>query len=118
MKRIQSFKFAFRGLLSLVKTQPNARIHLLATVVVVTAGTLLRLSRTEWCWLVIAMMAVWIAEAFNTAIEQLADVVSPDFHPAIARAKDVAATGVLIAALGSLVVGLLIFGPHFLRLFS
>lgn len=112
MSRIRSFQFAFRGLFSLIKTQPNARIHLLATIAVILAGVLLHVSAGEWCWLVLAMTVVWTAEAFNTAIEQLADVVSPDLHPAIARAKDVAAGGVLAAALGSVVIGLLVFGPH------
>jgi diacylglycerol kinase (ATP) len=112
--RPQSFKFAFRGLFTLVKTQPNARIHLLATIAVIIIGLLLHLSAAEWCWLVLAMIAVWVAEAFNTAVEQLADVVSPNFHPAIARAKDLAAAGVLIAALGAAVIGALVLGRHFL----
>jgi diacylglycerol kinase (ATP) len=112
MIRLRSFKYAVRGMPTLIKTQPNARFHLLASVVVITVGVLLRFSAGEWCWIVLAMMAVWVAEALNTAIEQLADVVSPGFHPAIARAKDVAAAGVLIAAIGSLTIGVLVIVPH------
>lgn len=118
MNRLQSFKFAFKGLLTLVKTQPNARIHLLATLAVIIAGILLQVTAGEWCWLVLAMMAVWVAEAINTAIEQLADVVSPDFHSGIARVKNLAAAAVLIAAVGAVVIGILVLGPHFWRLFS
>ncbi len=113
--RLQSFKFAFRGLFALLKTQPNARVHLLATIAVIIAGVLLHISAAEWCWLVLAMVAVWVAEALNTAIEQLADVVSPNFHPAIARAKDLAAAGVLLAALGAVVIGALVLGRHLLH---
>jgi diacylglycerol kinase (ATP) len=61
------------------------------------------------------MMAVWTAEALNTAFEFLCDVASPDFHPLVAKSKDVAAAGVVMSAIGSAVIGLLIFGPHLLR---
>jgi len=117
MNRLQSFKFAFKGLLTLVKSQPNARIHLLATLAVIIAGILLQVTAGEWCSLTLAMTAVWVAEALNTAIEQLADAVSPDFHPAIARAKDVAAAAVLIAALGAVIIAILVLGPPLLSRF-
>ena len=66
----------------------------------------------EWCALVLAMAMVLTAETLNTAIEAIADLVSPGFHPLAGRAKDVAAGAVLIAALGSVAIGLLVFGPH------
>ena len=65
--------------------------------------------------MVIAIMAVWMAEALNTAFEFLADVASPEFHPLVEKAKDVAAGAVLISACGSVVIALLILGPYFLR---
>jgi len=74
-----------------------------------------RLSASEWCWMVIAIMAVWTAEALNTAFEFLADVASPEFHPLVEKAKDVAAGAVLISAGGSVVIALLILGPYTLR---
>ena len=74
------------------------------------------LSASEWCWIVLAIMAVWTAEALNTALELLADVASPEFHPLVEKAKDVAAGGVLIAAFGSVIIGLLVIGPHLLRI--
>jgi diacylglycerol kinase (ATP) len=100
----------------MLSTQHNAWVHLCATVVVVAAGFLLDVSRSEWCWLVLAMMSVWTAEAINTAFEFLADVAYPDFHPLIKRAKDVAAGAVLIVALGAAVIALLVFGPRLIEL--
>ena len=75
-------------------------------------GVLLGLSAPEWCWLVLAMGAVWTAEALNTAFEFLADAASPEFHPLVGKAKDVAAGGVLIAAMSAVLIGALVLGPH------
>lgn len=111
-KRIASFGFAFKGLGTLVRTQPNARIHLLATAVVVVAGCYFPLSTFEWLWLIGAIGSVWVTEALNTALEFLTDLVSPDHHPLAGHAKDVAAAAVLIAAVAAVVIGLMIFVPH------
>ncbi|NLW81631.1 MAG: diacylglycerol kinase family protein [Desulfovibrionales bacterium] len=110
--RLASFRFAFRGILTMVKTQRNAWIHAAATVAVCGIGVLLGLSAPEWCWLVLAMGAVWTAEALNTALEFLADAASPEFHPLVGKAKDVAAGGVLIAAMSAVLIGALVLGPH------
>lgn len=110
--RLHSFRYALAGLRTLLLTQHNAWLHAAATVVVVVAGLVLGLSRAEWCWLVLAMTLVWVAEALNTALEFLADAVTQEFHPLILQAKDVAAAAVLVAAIGALVIGLLVFGPH------
>ena len=112
--RIRSIRHAFRGIGTMLRSQHNAWIHGVATVLVVALGLTFRLTRVEWCCLILAMMAVWTAEALNTAFEFLADVASPDFHPLIKQAKDVAAGAVLISAIGSAVVGLLVLGPHVL----
>jgi len=114
--RLRSFGHAFRGLKVLLQTQPNARIHAAATVLVVAAGVLLQISPAEWALIVLAIAGVWTAEALNTAIEFLVDLVSPDPHPLAGKAKDVAAGAVLIAAIGSAVIGGFVFGPHLLRL--
>ena len=100
----------------LLVRDPNSRIHAAATILVIVAGVLLDVSRIEWCLLVFAIASVWTAEALNTAVELLGDAVSPEPHPLIGRAKDVAAGGVLLAALGAALVGLLVFGPALLRL--
>ena len=114
--RIRSFKYAFVGIWTMLKSQQNAWIHAIATVAVVIAGFVLGISPAEWCWLVLAIIAVWMAEALNTAIEFLADVASPEFHPLVKKAKDVAAGAVLISAIGALVIGIIIIGPYVLKL--
>ncbi|MFA5913379.1 MAG: diacylglycerol kinase family protein [Burkholderiales bacterium] len=114
--RLRSFGHAFRGLKLLLQTQHNARIHALATVLVAAAGALAGLSPAEWALIALAATGVWVAEALNTSIEFLVDLVSPGQHPLAGRAKDVAAGAVLVAAIGSVVVGGLVFGPHLLKL--
>jgi len=112
IRRLQSFAYALQGVAVLVRTQPNALIHLLATILVCVAGWYIGLSRAEWLWIVVAIVLVWSAEAFNTALEQLADALHPERHPGIGRAKDVAAAAVLISALGAAAIGVLVFMPH------
>ncbi len=114
--RLRSIKFAVRGIGTMIRTQHNAWIHAAATVVVIIAGVLLRLSTAEWCWVVLAIMSVWTAEALNTAFEFLTDVASPGFHPIAEKAKDVAAGAVLLAACGAAVIGALVLGPHVVNL--
>jgi diacylglycerol kinase (ATP) len=116
--RIQSFGYAFQGILVLLKTQPNARIHAFATVIVCAAGFLLGFTRSEWCWIVLAICAVWTAEAFNTAFELLADAASPDYHPLVKKGKDAAAGAVLVSALSSVIIGLIIILPYVVRILS
>lgn len=113
-RRVQSFGFAFKGLVQLFRSQANARIHALAALLVVAVGLFLDLSARDWALLVFAIGFVLALEAVNTAIEALADRVAPDPHPLVARCKDAAAAAVLIAALGASVVGLLILGPPLL----
>jgi diacylglycerol kinase len=114
--RLRSFGHAFRGLKVLLQTQHNARIHAVATLLVLAAGALFGISPVEWAVVALAVAGVWAAEALNTAIEFLVDLASPELHPLAAKAKDVAAGAVLVAAIGSLVVGALVFGPHVLKL--
>lgn len=112
--RARSFRYAARGVLALLRSQHNAWIHAAASAAVVGLGFFVGLSRLEWCLVVLAMTAVWTAEAVNTAFEALCDVASPEPHPVVERAKDVAAGAVLLAAVGAAVVGVLVFGPHLL----
>jgi len=113
--RIKSFKYAIQGIILMVRSQHNAWLHAIASILVLLVSAFFRLSSGEWCWMVIAIMAVWTAEALNTAFEFLADVASPEFHPLVEKAKDVAAGAVLISACGSVVIAMLVLGPHFLR---
>lgn len=101
----------------MLRSQHNAWIHLLATILVIAAGFAFGIDRSEWLWIVLAIVAVWTAEGLNTAVERLADFTSPEFHPLVRQAKDVAAGAVLIAALGAIVVGVGVFAPHVAALF-
>ncbi len=110
--RVRSVTNALRGIGLILRTQHNAWIHAAATLVVCTTGAFLGLSPLEWTAIVIAIVAVWTAEALNTAFELLCDVTSPELNPLVAKAKDVAAGAVLVSAAGAVVIGLLILGPH------
>jgi len=112
--RIRSFRYAINGIALMLKSQHNAWLHATASIAVILVGVFFHISSSEWCWLVLAIMAVWTAEALNTALEFLADVASPEFHPLVKSAKDVAAGAVLISAAGSVVIALLVFSPHIL----
>jgi len=112
--RLRSVRCALRGAAIVLRTQHNAWIHAVATLLVGAAGLATGLSRLEWCALVLAVVAVWTAEGLNTAIECLVDLASPGRHPLAANAKDVAAGAVLVAAAGAVAIGLLVFGPHVL----
>jgi diacylglycerol kinase (ATP) len=111
--RLRSFAHAGRGFRTMLLSQHNARIHAAATMVVVAGGVAIRLDRNEWIAVVLAIVSVWTAEALNTAFEFLCDVASPDFHPLVEKAKDVAAGAVLITALGAVAIAAFVFGPHF-----
>ena len=116
--RIRSITHAVRGIRTMLESQHNAWIHAAATLVVIAAGIAFGLSWAEWCWIVLAIVAVWTAEALNTAFEFLTDVASPNFHPIAGKAKDVAAGAVLLAAIGAVTIGALVFGPKVVALFQ
>jgi diacylglycerol kinase (ATP) len=116
--RVRSFRHALRGALRMLRCQHNAWIHAAATVVVVGAGFWFQVSRADWCWIVLAISIVWTAEALNTAFEFLADAASPDFHPLVRDAKDVAAGAVLITAVAAFLIGAIIFWPYLQKLIS
>lgn len=116
-KRRASFSFAFKGMATLFRTQPNARIHLLAIVIVAVLAYLLACTPTEWAILVLTMGAVLVAEAFNTALEFLTDLVSPDYHELAGKTKDVAAAGVLFTAIIAVGVAIFIFLPKTIQVF-
>jgi diacylglycerol kinase (ATP) len=110
-KRTDSVKYAVNGIFVIIKTQHNAWLHLLITIIVATTGFLLKIDNSEWIVLVLAIITVWVAEGLNTAIECLGDIVSSDYHPLIGKAKDVAAGAVLIAAIGAAIIGCIVFLP-------
>ena len=110
-QQIKSFGHAFHGIYLLFRDELHARIHLLAAIVVVSAGLWLGLSSGEWCIIILTIALVWALEAVNSAIERACDVASPLYHPAIKQSKDMAAGAVLIAAIAAIVIAIIIFVP-------
>ncbi|MDJ0787026.1 MAG: diacylglycerol kinase family protein [Myxococcota bacterium] len=109
--RFSSFVYATAGVADLVRSQPNAWIHVLATACTVGLAAWLGLPARDWALLFAAIGLVFCAEALNTALEALADEVSAEQRPGIGRAKDAAAGGVLLAALAAAAIGFCVLGP-------
>lgn len=109
--RIKSFGYALEGIGVFFRTQHNAWIHLFAAIVVVILGFVLEVDNPEWYWLILAIAMVFITEMFNTAIEFLTDIASPEIHPKAKMVKDIAAAAVLIASIAAIAIGLIIFLP-------
>jgi diacylglycerol kinase (ATP) len=114
-ERLRSFTHAFAGFAFILRTQHNAWLHLIATILVVAVGLFFHVSADDWRWLIAAIALVWIAEAVNTAFEHLCDVVSPDFHASVKRSKDIAASAVLLAAIAAALIGALTLAPYVAR---
>lgn len=115
-KRLKSFKYAFNGLRILIREEHNARIHVLASVFVLIAGICLDVSLQEWVGLVLSIGFVFSLEIINSAIENIADFISPERHQMIKKIKDLSAAGVLVSAATALLVGLIVFIPKVLIL--
>jgi diacylglycerol kinase (ATP) len=113
--RVWSFRHAVAGLMRMLRCQHNAWIHAVCTVGVVLAAFFLRISAGDWCWIILAISIVWTAEALNTAFEFLADAASPDFHPLVRDAKDVAAGAVLVTAIAAAIIAGIVFWPYVLK---
>lgn len=117
-KRARSFIYAWSGVRMLVSGEHNARLHLVAAVAAVSLGLVFDIDRGEWLAIVICIGSVLMAEGFNSAIEAVCDLVSPDHHPLVKRAKDIAAGAVLVMAAAALACGCIIFLPRLMALFS
>ena len=109
--RLRSFGHALAGMALVLRTQRNAWIHAVMTVVVVVLGIWLRIPSEQWPALLLAVALVWMAEFINSALEAIVDLASPGRHPLARVGKDIGAAAVLIAALAAAAVGLLIFLP-------
>jgi len=116
MKLIKSFGYALQGIYVATRDQLNIKIHFLAVICVTVAGIYFHITSYEWCIVVICYGMVLTAELFNSAIETIVDLVSPDHHPLAGKAKDIAAGAVLISALATAVVSLFIFLKYLLAL--
>ena len=109
--RLKSFRFALRGLGSLLKYEHNSRIHLIAAIVAVILGIILKINLLEWSVLVIVIGMVFIAELVNSSLESLADHIDTEWNEYIMKSKDYSAAAVLISAIIALVAGCIIFLP-------
>ncbi len=116
-KRMASFKYAFNGIFLLLRYEHNAWLHIFISICVIIAGFLLKISVMEWIAVILACGCVLAVEALNTAIERLADVVSPEYNEAIKKVKDLSAGGVLLMSLAAAAVGIIIFIPKLIGLF-
>lgn len=112
-KRAASFRYAFTGLQELLKSTPNAVIHLIMAIIAIGLGFYFSINTSEWIAIIIVIGLVLSLEAINTSIEGFADLISREHNNDIKRIKDISAGAVLIAALAAFVVGVLIFLPKF-----
>ena len=108
----KSIGVAFDGIIDLIKSENNAKIHLVSTIVVIIGGLKLQFLAIEWLWISLAIAGVWVAELINTAIEKLTDLVSPEINPIAKKVKDYAAGAVLVMAIWAIFVFCLISLPH------
>lgn len=114
---LNSFKYAFIGISSAFKTERNMKIHVAIMLLVVICGFIFHLNLNEWLHCLTWFVIVISAEMMNTAIEETVDLAMPKFHEKAKLAKDIAAGGVLLAAIGAVITGLLIFLPKIIALF-
>lgn len=112
--RLKSFRYAIEGLDFVIRNEHNARIHIMAALLIIMAGLTYQIGRLDWIILVLAIVSVWFAETINTAFEYLCDVVSPEKNEAVKHAKDIAAGAVLITALGAVIIGAIVMLPYIL----
>ena len=112
--RLRSFVYAWQGICRFITEEHNARIHAVATIIVIAAARIFEVSRMEWIALIGVIGLVWMAEMLNTCIERLADMVTLEQHPQIKYIKDLAAGAVLVAAAVAVATGLIIFIPRIL----
>lgn len=106
-----SFKYAFEGILQAYVGEQNLKIHTVIAVLVIIFGFILKISYTEWLVCLVLIGLVLMAEFFNTSIEYLVDLASPEIHPLAKATKDTASAGVLMMAIISAIIGLIIFVP-------
>lgn len=116
--RLQAFGFAFKGAFELLKTEAAAKIHFCSAIVAICLGIWLDINKTEWMFIAIVIGMCFSAEALNTAIERLTDLVSPGYHPLAGKAKDLASAGVLFCVITSVVIACIIFIPKLITHFG
>ncbi|MCX6287701.1 MAG: diacylglycerol kinase family protein [Bacteroidetes bacterium] len=117
-ERTRSFRFAITGIATVIRTQHNFRIHLIAFILVIASALFFGISPAEWCIVLLASALVLCLEIINTAIEFLVDIISPQYQEKAGMIKDLSAAAVLVAAIIAAFVGIIIFGKYIIVLFS
>lgn len=112
-KFLKSFSYAFEGIGYAIKAESNIRLELAACLAVILCGVFFDITKAEWIICTLCMGFVLVGELFNTALETLTDLASPQYHDLAKKAKDVSAGAVLVAAICSAIVGFIIFVPYF-----
>ena len=110
-KFLFSFAYAFKGLQYAFRTQLNFKVHSISALAAVLLGYWLNIETNDWLWICLAIGLVLISELFNTALEVLVDLVSPEYHPKAGAVKDLSAAAVLITAALAIAIGLMVFLP-------
>ena len=118
MNRLKTFVHAFNGLKLAFSEEPNFRFHILATALVLILGVYFDIERVDWMIVIICIGLVVSAELFNTAIENVCDLITEEHHPRVKKIKDISAAGVLVISLIALIVGLWIYCPYVATLFA
>lgn len=116
-KQMKSFTFAWKGILTCAGHEQNITFHLLAAIAVIVAGFIFHITHIEWMVVMLCIGSVIAAELFNSAIERLVDLVSPERNKIAGEVKDIAAGAVLVTAIAAAIVGLIVFLPYILALF-
>ncbi|WP_276879358.1 diacylglycerol kinase family protein [Bacteroides heparinolyticus] len=116
-KQLYGFSYAWKGIRCCIGKEQNLSFHLIAAIIVVIAGFILSITKIEWTIVILCIGVVIAAELFNTAIERLVDLVSPQQHPIAGKVKDIAAGAVLVCAVTAAIIGLIIFVPYLTRFF-
>jgi diacylglycerol kinase len=116
--RLRSFYHAGRGLFVLCIRESNFQIHLAAAVLAIGLGLCFGISTLEWLVLILTISAVLTAEAFNTALERMVDLIHPERHPLARDAKDLAAAAVLTISIAAAAIGLILFAPRIFQIFT
>lgn len=116
--RILSFKYAFSGIYQALKEEPNLKFHFAAALLVIILGWILGITETQWIIVIILIGLVIAVELTNTALEAVVDSFTIKEHPGAKLAKDISAGAVLVVAITAAIVGVIIFLPPLLVLFS
>lgn len=107
----KTFSNAVEGIITLIKEERNAKLHLISTILIIVCGNYLGFGPTEWIWISLAIAGVWVAELINSAIERIVDIVSPEYHPLAKKAKDFTAGAVLVMSIWALFIFFILVVP-------